>query len=119
MLLHNIGDLRRRFREVDKRDVGREASVDARGADARNQAHALPDDTPSPSSHAGRREEETLVEAALAKMPEDYRKVIYLRHRDRRSFAEIGQLMGRSEDAVQKLWERAIQRLRHELREAP
>lgn len=119
VLLHNLGDLRQRFRDVGKRDVRREASLDADGSDARQKALALPDDTPSPSSHARRREEETLVEAALAKLSEAHRQVIHLRHRDRRSFAEIGRLMGRSEEAVQKLWERAIQQLRHELRRAP
>lgn len=110
VLLNNLGDFRRRFRDAERRAVGREASLEE--ANAGRQAQELADDTPSPSSYARRREEAVLVEAALANLPEHYRQVIYLHHRDRLSFAEVGRRMGRSEAAVQKLWERAVEQLR-------
>ncbi len=59
-----------------------------------------------------RREDEERLEAALAQLPEEQRRVIHLRHRDRKSFAEVAAILGRSEDAAQKLWARAIQKLR-------
>ncbi len=112
VLLNNVGDLRDRFREAAKRQVGREQSLDQGTADRKDE---LANDTPSPSSHAGRREEEQRVEAVLAKLPEEYRRVIHLRHREHLSFADVGRAMNRSEDAVQKLWTRAIQKLREVL----
>ena len=55
---------------------------------------------------------------ALARLPEDYRRVIALRYEQGQSFADIGQAMGRSSEAVRKLWFRAIERLRKELNAA-
>ena len=114
VLRNNVGDLRDRFREAAKRQVSREESLDRGTADRKEE---LADDTPSPSSKARRREEEERVEAALVKLPEAHRQVIRLRHQEHLSFAEVARAMDRSEDAVQKLWERAIKELRDALRE--
>jgi RNA polymerase sigma factor (sigma-70 family) len=55
------------------------------------------------------------VEAALARLPEDYRRIIRWRYEDDLPFEEIAQLLQRSENAVRKLWFRAIERLQQEL----
>lgn len=52
------------------------------------------------------------LEAALARMSADHQLVIRLRHFDRCSFAEIGKRMSRSEDAAEKLWCRAMKKLK-------
>jgi RNA polymerase sigma-70 factor (ECF subfamily) len=52
-------------------------------------------------------------------LPEDYRRVLVWRYREERSFEEIGQLLKRSANAAQKLWLRAIERLRQELETPP
>ncbi len=109
VLLNNVGDLRERYREAAKGQVSREQSLDQGAADRKE---ALAGDTPSPSSHVRRREEEERVEAAPAALPEEQRRVILLRHRKHLSFAEVARAMNRSEDAVQKLWARAIRKLR-------
>ena len=114
VLRNNLADLRDRFRAAAKRQVSREESFDRGAADP--QA-ALADGTPSPSSYVRRREEEARAEAALAGLPEEYRRVIHLRHREHLSFADVARAMNRSEDAVQKLWARAIQKLRETLGE--
>jgi DNA-directed RNA polymerase specialized sigma24 family protein len=67
---------------------------------------------------AARRREEGELEAALARLPELYRQVILLRHREHCSFADIGRAMRRSEDAVHKLWVRAVEQLHRELGDA-
>jgi RNA polymerase sigma-70 factor (ECF subfamily) len=109
-ILHNrLADARDRYQQAAKRQVSREQSLDPAAAD--RQA-PLADDTPSPSSHARRREDGERLEAALARLSEEHRQVIHLRYREHKSFAEAAQAMNRSEDAVQKLWVRAIQKLR-------
>ena len=56
-----------------------------------------------------------VVERILARLPEDYRRVIELRIRKDRSFAEIAGLMGRSTAAVRKLLSRALEKARQNL----
>jgi RNA polymerase sigma factor (sigma-70 family) len=61
--------------------------------------------------------DETAAElaAALTRLSSDHQTVIRLRHQLGLQFNEIGERMGRSKDAVQKLWMRAVCRLREEL----
>jgi RNA polymerase sigma-70 factor (ECF subfamily) len=69
----------------------------------------------SPSHTAARREQTLLLSQALERLPADYREVIILRHLETLPFAQTAARMGRSEDSVQKLWVRALARLRKEL----
>jgi RNA polymerase sigma-70 factor (ECF subfamily) len=66
----------------------------------------------SPSEAAVRREQAVLFSDALDKLSADYREVIVLRHLEGLSFAAVAERMGRSTDSVEKLWLRAIARLR-------
>jgi RNA polymerase sigma-70 factor (ECF subfamily) len=66
----------------------------------------------SPSQQAARREQAVLLANALERLPADYREVIVLRHLESQSFPEVARFMGRSVDSVQKLWLRALARLR-------
>jgi RNA polymerase sigma-70 factor (ECF subfamily) len=76
------------------------------------QAHeALAAPLSTPSAHAARREQAVLLASALAKLPEDYRDVVTMRHLEGRSFEEIATAMGRSSGAVRMLWMRALERL--------
>jgi RNA polymerase sigma factor (sigma-70 family) len=61
------------------------------------------------------REQAETVDAALGRLPEDYRRVIELRNREDRPFAEVGAILGRSADAARMLWFRAVERLQREL----
>jgi RNA polymerase sigma-70 factor (ECF subfamily) len=72
-------------------------------------------DTPSPSAELMWYERLRGVEAAMMRLPDDYRRVVELRFRDGREFTEIAAAMGRSENATRKLWFRAIERLQQEL----
>ncbi len=60
-------------------------------------------------------EQAVKVRRALETLPEDYRQVIVWRYQEERSFAEIAERMGRTENAVRKLWFRAIERLEQAL----
>lgn len=69
----------------------------------------------SPSHQAARREQAVLLADALATLPDDYREAIVLRHLEGLTFPEVARRMERSQDSVEKLWMRALVRLRQEL----
>jgi len=69
----------------------------------------------SPSQQAARREQAVLLADALAQLPDDYREVLVLRHLEGLTFPEAARRMGRSLDSVEKLWMRALVRLRQSL----
>ena len=114
ILCHNLADARRRFQETARRQLRQEESLDADSAAALREK--LVDDTSSPPEQAAAREQEEALESALARLPEDYQRVLELRYDQGRSFAEVGAAMGRSEAAAKKLWLRAVRRLRREVR---
>jgi len=118
LLLHNLGNFARRYRETAKREVGREVQMEQETPSG-GMGAAVPADTPSPSGHAVAREQADAIEQAVARLPDDHREVVRLRYLERRSFHEVAQLLGRSENAVRKLWLRAIERLQHEMEHPP
>lgn len=71
----------------------------------------------TPSQKAVRREQGVLLAEALAKLPADYREVVVLRHLEEATFPDIAERLGRTVDAVQKLWVRALAKLRQSMRE--
>lgn len=105
LLLNNVANFTRGFRQTGKRAVDLEVGLDgAAGASCGT----------TPSGHALEREQAAELSDALARLPDDYRRVITLRYLEERSFEEIGPLMDRSPDAARKLWARAMERLRDE-----
>jgi RNA polymerase sigma-70 factor (ECF subfamily) len=106
----------RRYLGTQGRDIRLEREI-AGELDQSSQALniALADPGPTPSKVATRRERTVLLADALGRLPDDYRDVIVLRHLEELPFAEVARRMGRSEDAVQKLWVRALARLRKAL----
>jgi RNA polymerase sigma-70 factor (ECF subfamily) len=110
ILLHNLANVARHYRDTGKRDVAREVPLaDAPRAELPN---GLIDPGDSPSARAVAREQAEELERVLAGLPEHYRTVIRLRHLERRPFAEVGRLMGVSVEAARKLWLRALRQLR-------
>jgi RNA polymerase sigma-70 factor (ECF subfamily) len=113
ILRHNVADLNRRF--------ARGCRCLAQEVPLRTQLAAL---LPSPSTASGRtticeqviaQEQRRAVIAALQRLSPCYRQVLQLRYDERCTFAEIGNRLQRSPEAARKLWERAIERLRHDL----
>ena len=66
----------------------------------------------TPSQHVARREQAVILADALGQLPEDYREVIILRHLEGIAFADVAARMGRTVNSVQKLWVRALAKLR-------
>ena len=113
MLLKNLHDAKRRYLWTEMRQASRELSLD-RDLPATQQ---LVDASAAGAGQQLAREEEAQkLTAALAQLPSDYREVIRLRHWEEKTFGEIGHRLGRSPEAVRKLWARAIEQLRELLR---
>jgi RNA polymerase sigma-70 factor (ECF subfamily) len=64
-------------------------------------------------------EEAERIQEIIQRLPDDYRQVIVWRYQEGRSFGEIAEQLGRSENAVRKLWFRAVERLEQELGKQP
>ncbi len=117
LLLHHTAKVGRRFRTTQKRRLAREVSLDSFQAPASDGVALLAAD-PTPSAHLLARERQELLLSALDRLPDDYRRVMLLRYRKGLSFEEIGRDMRRSPDAVRMIWARALERLKHELRQS-
>lgn len=88
-----------------------------------NNSSQSPDDSIEPKlpSSSGPDRKVILAEdiattlAAIGKLEPDYQQVIQMRDLQQLSFTEIGQHMQRSEEAVKKLWQRALVKLQKHL----
>jgi RNA polymerase sigma-70 factor, ECF subfamily len=118
LLLNNVHDFRRRYQTAGKRQTVREMSLDAAGAAGQLRVLSSADSS-SPSAKAMRSEKAASVREALARLPEDYRRVLLLRYQEEKSFEEIGVAMQRSANAARKLWLRALERIEQELETSP
>ncbi len=110
---NEIKEQRRKHRQ-QKRDVGRESKPDSYDQ-FRNEGHNLMAQSRTPQSKAMIEEELSYLRDNLSGLTPDHQQVIRLRSLERKSFAEIGELMDRSPEAIQKLWYRAILALRKKM----
>jgi RNA polymerase sigma-70 factor (ECF subfamily) len=116
VLAHNLANLVARYRGTQRRDIALEREL---GADldrsSRVLDYSLIAKGSSPSQRAARREQGVLLADALAKLPEDYRQVLVLRHLEELSFSDVARSMGRTVFSVKNLWARALAKLRRSL----
>ena len=112
VLLHEL----RRYGGAQRRDIGREVSLEeALAESSRRLGAALAAPGSSPSEQAGRHELELRLADALARLPADHANIIVLRNVEGLSHEEAARRMGRGVGAVRMLWVRALARLRQEL----
>src|SRR5712692_9883843 len=109
LIRHYLGAKRRDVRL--ERELGIELDESSRVLD---QGLVAPHS--SPSQQAARREQAVLLADALGRLPEDYREVIILRQMEGLSFPDVAWRMGKTVKSVEKLWMRALARLRRVLR---
>jgi RNA polymerase sigma-70 factor (ECF subfamily) len=116
VLLHEM----RRHGGAQRRDLGREVSLEeALAESSRRLGAALAAPGSSPSERAGRHELELRLADALARLPADYAEVILLRNVENLPHEEVARRMGRGVGAVRMIWVRALARLRQELDRPP
>jgi RNA polymerase sigma-70 factor, ECF subfamily len=118
LLLHNLADFNRRYRETGKRQAGLETRFQSDSAVC-TPAEFPAANIPTPSGQAMAHEEDEALNRAMQQLPEDYRRVLVWRYQEERSFEEIGKQLQRTPNAARKLWLRAVERLRQELEKAP
>ena len=58
-----------------------------------------------------------MLAAVMTRLSNDHRTVLHLRYWEGLSFPEIATRLGRSPEAVRKLWYRAVERLQAEMNE--
>jgi RNA polymerase sigma-70 factor (ECF subfamily) len=105
-ILHNYLKSARRDFAREKRNLTREQPADSGLVHPRQL---------SPSGEALSREQRDLLNKALERLPEVYRQAIELRHSGNLTFQELGERLGRSEEAARKVWARAVRQLQEEL----
>lgn len=113
ILARQMSALMRRYLGAQGRDVRRERRLE-QGLDrsSRQLDRGLFAPGSSPSHQASRREQGVLLANMLVQLPDDYREVIVLRHLEELTFPEIAEQLDRSVDSVQKVWVRALAKLR-------
>ena len=110
LLVHRAAKLGRSFRGTTRRRLSLEMPLHPDLAAARQP-------TPSLAMMADERLGE--LQAAIERLPADYRDAVLLRYRRGLSFEEVGRQLDRSPDAARMLWSRAIERLRSEMVDDP
>ena len=114
ILLNNVAEVRGRYRGTLKRDLNREVSLESLFELSQKEGFARHDS--SQLTKLVNHERKKAVEQAIDQLPEEYRMALLLRHREGYTFEEIGLKIGKSSDAVRKLWARAVEQLKRDLR---
>lgn len=103
----------RSYLGTEKRDVRLEQNLNQSISSASGFLQVqIASDATSPSQHFARNEAFLQLAAALESLSEDYRTVITLRHVEGLPFADVARAMNRSVDSVEKLWVRALAKLK-------
>lgn len=111
ILVRTLIDQSRHHRS-QSRHHGRQESLEQASVGTRR---VLADAGRSPSAIAMAHEQSVLIAEAIEHLPEDYREVFILRNVEQVPIEEIAVRMGRSTNAVRKLWTRAMLTLRQAL----
>jgi RNA polymerase sigma-70 factor (ECF subfamily) len=116
VLASRLSELIRRYLGTQRRDVRLERALAVElDESSRVVDQGLIAPQSSPSQRAARREQAVLLADALERLPGDYREVIILHHMEGLSLPEVARRLGRSVHSVEKLWARALARLRRVL----
>ncbi len=117
ILANRMTDAVRRF-STGARNFRLERSLDATIEQSASRLEIwLAADQSAPSAQASRNESVLRLATALAKLPEDQRKAVELKHLHGESLKGIADLMGRSTTAVAGLLRRGLDKLRTDLTE--
>jgi len=113
ILRNNMIDAVRHFETTKKRGGCHEISLATEAGRCQGGMVAIRHGGPDGS--AIRREDADVLAKVLLRLSDDHRTVLHLRYWEGLSFPEIGARVGRSPDAVRKLWYRAVERLQEEM----
>lgn len=97
-------------RKAERGEISLDQSIKP-DADSSSLRLEIKDDGTTPSQFAVKKEREQLVDSMLEFLDREQRELIIHRNLEELTFAEIGELLGKSEDAVRKQYNRAFKRL--------
>jgi RNA polymerase sigma-70 factor (ECF subfamily) len=117
ILLHYIADVRRAYRQTNKRQIDREVALPGNEHSTALGMDGIAIDSATPGRAVVAGEEMGRLRAAIGALSDEYRTVLTLRTWERLSFVEVGKRMNRSPDAARMLWARAVQQLSQQLQD--
>ncbi|MBX9679351.1 MAG: sigma-70 family RNA polymerase sigma factor [Gemmataceae bacterium] len=113
ILAGRVAHLVRHYFGTQGRDIRLEEQIAANlDRSSHRLGRELAANATSPSGQAAAREHAVLLADALRQLPPDYREAIILRNFEQMRFQDIATRMGKSQDSVEKLWLRALIRLK-------
>jgi RNA polymerase sigma-70 factor (ECF subfamily) len=115
ILRNTLADFVRRYKKTGARDLAREQLLDAGEDDEEGWLPSHKTDSPAERLAAG--EAEQAVRRAIERLPPEQRQVVMLRHDEALEWSEVAHRLSRSVGAVQKLWFRALKRMREQIAE--
>ena len=113
ILRHNLHDYYRQYQASKKRAIDCEVPLISNGSTL--HGHELACDESTASQKLMRAEDHERLLAAIGRLPEDYRRAVQLRSVEELSFEQVAAEMGRTSEAVRKLWSRGIEWLAAEI----
>lgn len=118
ILMNNVSRVVRRYKSTNKRKLEMEVPLSIRGSEG-SIDDVLVHAEPSPCDQVIQDEQRALLVQAIGRLKEPAQKVVIWRHRDNCSWAEIAERLDTTADAAQKMYSRAVERLRAELGDPP
>jgi RNA polymerase sigma-70 factor (ECF subfamily) len=115
ILDHKVASVIRDHTLLQKRNVGRERSLDDSRSGAVSLKQELGVGRSSPSQKAIRGEDEERLSQALTALPGDQREAVRLRHLEGWALADIARHLGRTPAATAGLIKRGLQALRRQM----
>jgi len=114
-LLQTLAQIKRRHLGAEMRDAYREVSLPRDEADSLSRfagIDAIPDTATSPLSRVTRQDRDALLHRALARLDDNDRAILELRHEECLGNGECAALLGISEKAASLRYVRALKRLK-------
>jgi RNA polymerase sigma-70 factor (ECF subfamily) len=113
ILADRIAKNARRFLGTQQRDIQLEKSLQQQlDETSGNLESFLAQSSRSPSAVAEWNETTLSLAQAIESLPDDYQQVVILRNLQGKSFREVADALNRSVDSVEKLWIRALVKLK-------
>lgn len=112
ILTNDIRKTRRHF-QTRKRNTQKEINIQDQSAVARG----LVDRHLTPGTDAAKQEKQRALQAAMSSLSSEQRQAIEMRSLKGMSFEEIGEALGKSNEAARKFWARSVETLAQRLKQ--
>ncbi len=113
ILINNLRDAHRHYRGTQKRQLNLERPWDSVLNDETSPGNLVSADSPSRVLSAT--EAMRALQSSLARLPDEYRRIIQRRNFDGVAFEDLASEFNRTPGAIRKLWGRAVKKLAEEL----